>query len=62
MQTIRVEIGKDGKINIEGIGFSGPNCSQAIGRLSDALGVTIEKDQKCEYWNTNIEQHQHERN
>lgn len=62
MHTIKVEIGKDGKIEIEGIGFSGPNCAKTIGRFSDALGVTIEKDQKCEYWNAEVQQQQHERN
>ena len=47
--TLEILIQPDGKISIDALGFSGPDCEQATKFLETALGLTGEKRRKPEY-------------
>jgi len=47
--TLEILIQPDGKITIDALGFSGPDCEQATKFLETALGLTSEKRRKPEY-------------
>ena len=47
--TLEILIHSDGKIAIDALGFSGPDCEQATKFLETALGLTREKRRKPEY-------------
>lgn len=49
MQTIIVDIGPDGAVRIDAVGFSGPDCEQATKFLEEALGTVAQKHRKPEY-------------
>lgn len=49
METINVDIGPDGAIKIDAVGFSGPDCEQATKFLEDALGTVDQVRRKPEY-------------
>jgi hypothetical protein len=48
-RTIEIIITPTGGIEIEAVGFKGPDCEQATKFLEEALGVVGEKVQKPEY-------------
>ena len=49
MQQIVVDIGPDGQVHIDAVGFSGPDCEHATRFLEDALGTVEQKRLKPEY-------------
>ena len=42
MEQIFVDIGPDGAVQIDSVGFSGPDCEQATRFLEEALGATVQ--------------------
>jgi hypothetical protein len=49
MKTIEVIVGTTGEIQIDSIGFKGPDCEKATKFLEEALGVVGQKIKKPEY-------------
>ena len=47
--TLEILVQPDGKIAIDALGFSGPDCEQATKFLESALGLTGEMRRKPEY-------------
>ena len=52
-RTIEIIIGTTGEIQIDAVGFKGPDCEKATKFLEEALGVVGKKIKKPEY-------HQHD--
>ena len=48
-RTIEITIGPTGEIQIDAVGFKGPDCEQATRFLEEALGVVGQKIKKPEY-------------
>jgi hypothetical protein len=48
-KTIEIIIGVGGEIQIDAVGFKGPECEKATRFLEDALGVVGQKTKKPEY-------------
>ena len=48
-RTIEIIIGITGEIQIDAVGFKGPDCEQATRFLEEALGVVGKKSKKPEY-------------
>jgi hypothetical protein len=48
-RTIEIIIGPAGEIQIDAVGFKGPDCEQATKFLEEALGVVGQKVKKPEY-------------
>ena len=48
-RTIEIIIGTTGGIQIDAVGFKGPDCEKATQFLEDALGVVSKKVKKPEY-------------
>ena len=48
-RTIEIIIGTTGEIQIDAVGFKGPDCEQATAFLEEALGVVGKKIKKPEY-------------
>jgi hypothetical protein len=48
-RTIEIIIGSTGEIQIDAVGFKGPDCEQATKFLGEALGVVGQKTKKPEY-------------
>src|ERR1039458_3351777 len=48
-RTIEIIIGTTGEIQIDAVGFKGPDCEQATKFLEEALGVVWKKIKKPEY-------------
>jgi hypothetical protein len=48
-KTIEIIIGTTGEIQIDGLGFKGPDCEKATRFLEEALGVVGKKVKKPEY-------------
>ncbi len=48
-KTIEIVIGLGGEIQIDAVGFKGPDCEKATKFLEEALGVVGEKIKKPEY-------------
>ncbi len=49
MEQINVDIAPDGSVEIDAVGFSGPDCEQATRFLEEALGEVTERSRKPEY-------------
>jgi hypothetical protein len=49
-RTIEIIIGPSGEIQIDAVGFKGPDCEQATKFLEEALGVVGQKTKKPEYY------------
>ncbi len=49
MEQINVDIGPDGAVKIDAVGFSGSDCETATRFLEDALGVVDVRRHKPEY-------------
>ncbi len=49
MKTVEVIVGTTGEIQIDSIGFKGPDCEKATKFLEEALGVVGQKIKKPEY-------------
>ena len=48
-KTIEIIIGTAGEIQIDAVGFKGPDCEEATQFLEEALGVVGQKIKKPEY-------------
>ena len=48
-RTIEIIIGTTGEIQIDAVGFKGPDCEKATQFLEEALGVVGTKVKKPEY-------------
>ena len=48
-RTIEIIIGTTGEIQIDAVGFKGPDCEKATAFLEEALGVVGKKVKKPEY-------------
>ena len=48
-RTIEIIIGTTGEIQIDAVGFKGPDCEKATAFLEEALGVVGQKRKKPEY-------------
>ncbi len=48
-RTIEIIIGASGEIQIDAVGFKGPNCEKATQFLEEALGAVGRKTKKPEY-------------
>jgi hypothetical protein len=48
-RTIEIVIGPSGEIQIDAVGFKGPDCEMATKFLEEALGVVGQKFKKPEY-------------
>ncbi len=48
-RTIEIVIGLGGEIQIDAVGFKGPDCEKATKFLEEALGMVGEKIKKPEY-------------
>jgi hypothetical protein len=48
-RTIEIIISPAGEIQIDAVGFKGPDCEQATRFLEEALGVVRQKVKKPEY-------------
>ena len=48
-KTIEIIIGTTGEIQINAVGFKGPDCEQATAFLEEALGTVGKKVKKPEY-------------
>jgi hypothetical protein len=49
MKRIAIDIGLDGTVAIDAVGFSGPDCEQATKFLEEALGQTTSRQLKPEH-------------
>jgi len=49
MRRIDIDIGPDGDLAIDAVGFSGPDCEEATKFLEEALGETASRGRKPEY-------------
>jgi len=49
MKRITIDIGLDGSVAIDAVGFSGPDCEQATKFLEEALGTTVSRSLKPEH-------------
>ena len=52
-KTIEIIIGTTGEIQIDAVGFKGPDCEKATKFLEEALGVVGQKIKKPEYHQRN---------
>jgi hypothetical protein len=48
-RTIEIIVSASGEIQIDAVGFKGPDCDQATKFLEEALGVVGQKIKKPEY-------------
>jgi hypothetical protein len=48
-RTIEIIIGATGEIQIDAVGFKGPDCEQATAFLEEALGSVGKKVKKSEF-------------
>jgi hypothetical protein len=53
-RTIEVIIAPSGEIQIDAVGFKGPDCEKATKFLEEALGVVGKKIKKSEYHQRSI--------
>ena len=49
MKRIDIDIGPDGSIAIDAVGFSGPDCEEATRFFEEALGEPASRQHKPEY-------------
>jgi hypothetical protein len=49
MKRIDIDIGPDGSIAIDAVGFTGPDCEEATRFLEEALGEPTSRQHKPEY-------------
>lgn len=49
-KSIELTVAPDGQINIEAVGFSGPDCEKATAFLEQVLGKAISKRHTPDYY------------
>ncbi len=55
-KTIEIIIGSTGEIQIDAVGFKGPDCEKATKFLEEALGMVGTKIEKPEYHKRSVAQ------
>jgi hypothetical protein len=50
MQEIIIDIDVTGEVKLEGKGFQGKSCDEAMGAFEKALGITTNRKNKPEYF------------
>lgn len=50
MPEIEITIDQEGNVDIDLLNYQGQGCSQDSEAFARALGVTLKRDQKNEYW------------
>lgn len=50
MQKIIIEFDAAGEVQMEGKGFKGKSCDEAMGQFEKALGVVAHRKDKSEYF------------
>lgn len=51
MAEVKIQLDfKTGKLNIDGVGFSGNSCDTVINKLADAIGKVTASEEKPEYY------------
>ncbi len=50
MKEIEILILPDGSVKMEGKGFSGPECQEAMKALKEALGTVVSEENKPEFY------------
>jgi len=54
MSEIIIDFLSDGQVSMEGKGFQGKSCDEAMGHFEKALGVVTERKNKPEYFRTEV--------
>lgn len=49
-KQIIVKVRPDGSIQIEAEGYSGPGCVEAVRHYAELLGLTVEEENKPEFY------------
>jgi hypothetical protein len=62
MPEIEITIDKDGKVDIDLFNFHSQACSLDSETFARALGATVKRDRKPEYWQQEQKTQQHLRN
>ena len=57
-RTIEIIIGTTGEIQIDAVGFKGPDCEKATAFLEEALGVVWRKIKKPEFHERGVARNQ----
>ena len=50
MAEIIIDFALDGEVHMEGKGFQGKSCDEAMGQFEQALGVVTDRKNKPEYF------------
>ncbi len=50
MQEIIIDFDSSGEVHLEGKGFQGKSCDEAMGHFEKALGVVSDRKNKPEYF------------
>ena len=58
-KRIVIDIGLDGEVSIEALGFSGPACEAATKAIEEALGQVTDRTKKAEYYASTTQVRQH---
>ncbi|MEJ2672344.1 MAG: DUF2997 domain-containing protein [Deltaproteobacteria bacterium] len=54
MSEIIIDFLSDGQVSMEGKGFQGKSCDEAMGHFEKALGVVSNRKNKPEYFRTEV--------
>jgi len=54
MQEIIIDFDESGKVRMEGKGFQGKSCDEAMGVFEQALGVVSKRKNKPEYFRAEV--------
>jgi hypothetical protein len=54
MSEIIIDFLSDGQVSMEGKGFQGKSCDEAMGHFEKALGVVSHRKNKPEYFRTEV--------
>ena len=55
-RTLEIHIQPSGQLQIDAVGFHGPDCEQATAFLEQALGAVTNKQRKPEYYRPALRQ------
>lgn len=61
MVEIIVDFLPDGEVKMEGQGFQGKSCDEAMGAFEKALGVVTDRKNKPEYFRTEVKDNARQR-
>jgi len=61
MQEIIIDFDESGEVRMEGKGFQGKSCDEAMGAFEKALGVVTDRKNKPEYFRAEVKSNAHQR-